>query len=103
MSDPRAAARVFDAVKVYGRGENEVRALDGVSVEFASGRFTAIMGPSGSGKSTLMHSVAGLDYLTSGTVFIGDTDVTSSTTAGSRSCAATGSGSSSRRSTSSRH
>ena len=70
-----AAARVIDAVKVYGRGENEVRALDGVSVEFATGRFTAIMGPSGSGKSTLMHSVAGLDDLTSGTVFIGDTDI----------------------------
>ena len=60
---------------MYGRGENEVRALDGVSVEFATGRFTAIMGPSGSGKSTLMHSVAGLDHLTSGTVLIGDTDI----------------------------
>ena len=72
----RPAARVVEAVKVYGRGENEVRALDGVSVEFASGRFTAIMGPSGSGKSTLMHSVAGLDHLTSGTVIIGDTNVT---------------------------
>jgi putative ABC transport system ATP-binding protein len=70
-----AAARVFDAVKVYGRGDNEVRALDGVSVEFAAGRFTAIMGPSGSGKSTLMHNVAGLDTLTSGTVLIGDTDI----------------------------
>ena len=69
------AARVYDAVKVYGRGESEVRALDGVSVEFATGRFTAIMGPSGSGKSTLMHSVAGLDNLTSGTVLIGDTDI----------------------------
>jgi putative ABC transport system ATP-binding protein len=69
------AARVYDAVKVYGRGENEVRALDGLSVEFVSGRFTAIMGPSGSGKSTLMHSVAGLDHLTSGTVLIGDTDI----------------------------
>ena len=65
---PAPAARVYDAVKVYGRGESEVRALDGVSVEFATGRFTAIMGPSGSGKSTLMHSVAGLDNLTSGTV-----------------------------------
>jgi putative ABC transport system ATP-binding protein len=70
-----AAARVVDAVKVYGRGESEVRALDGVSVEFATGRFTAIMGPSGSGKSTLMHSAAGLDDLTSGTVMIGDTDI----------------------------
>src|SRR5262245_14596147 len=72
---PPAAARVHDAVKVYGRGENEVRALDGVTVEFGTGRFTAIMGPSGSGKSTLMHSVAGLDSLTSGTVMIGDTDL----------------------------
>jgi putative ABC transport system ATP-binding protein len=72
---PRPAARVLDAVKVYGRGENEVRALDDVSVEFSTGRFTAIMGPSGSGKSTLMHSAAGLDNLTSGTVLIGDTDL----------------------------
>jgi len=72
----QAAARVVDAVKVYGRGDNEVRALDHVSVEFATGRFTAIMGPSGSGKSTLMHAVAGLDDLTSGTVMIGDTDIT---------------------------
>ena len=70
-----AAARVVDAVKVYGRGESEVRALDGVSVDFRAGRFTAIMGPSGSGKSTLMHSAAGLDDLTSGTVMIGDTDI----------------------------
>jgi putative ABC transport system ATP-binding protein len=72
---PRAAARVYDAVKVYGRGENAVRALDGVSLELVAGRFTAIMGPSGSGKSTLLHSVAGLDHLTSGTVLIGDTDI----------------------------
>ena len=75
------AAGVYDAVKVYGRGESEVRALDGVSVDFGAGRFTAIMGPSGSGKSTLMHCVAGLDHLTSGTVMIGDTDISSSTTA----------------------
>ena len=72
---PAAAARVHDAVKVYGRGDNEVRALDGVTVEFATGRFTAIMGPSGSGKSTLLHSAAGLDHLTTGTVLIGDTDL----------------------------
>jgi putative ABC transport system ATP-binding protein len=70
------AASASDAVKVYGSGDTEVRALDGVSVEFASGRFTAIMGPSGSGKSTLMHCVAGLDELTSGTVTIAGTSLT---------------------------
>ena len=64
-------------MKVYGTGDTEVRALDDVTVEFTTGRFTAIMGPSGSGKSTLMHCVAGLDTLTSGRVFIGDTDLTS--------------------------
>jgi len=69
------AARAVDATKVYGKGEAEVRALDGVSVDFETGRFTAIMGPSGSGKSTLMHAIAGLDTLTSGSVFIGDTDL----------------------------
>jgi putative ABC transport system ATP-binding protein len=74
---PPAAARAEDAVKVYGKGEAEVRALDGVTVEFATGRFTAIMGPSGSGKSTLMHSLAGLDTLTGGSVWIGDTDLSS--------------------------
>ena len=71
------AATAFQATKVYGRGDNEVRALDGVDVDFASSQFTAIMGPSGSGKSTLMHCVAGLDTLTSGQVFIGDTDLSS--------------------------
>jgi putative ABC transport system ATP-binding protein len=73
---PAPAARAVDAVKVYGRGDGEVRALDGVTVEFRRGHFTAIMGPSGSGKSTLMHSIAGLDSLTSGQVLIGDTDLT---------------------------
>src|SRR2546423_6179975 len=69
------AARAVDAVKVYGRGDAAVRALDGVTVEFASGRFTAIMGASGSGKSTLLHRMAGLDRLTEGRVFIGDVDL----------------------------
>jgi putative ABC transport system ATP-binding protein len=63
--------------KVYGRGDAEVRALDGVSVDFERGRFTAIMGPSGSGKSTLLHCMAGLDAPTGGNVFIGDVDLTS--------------------------
>ncbi|MFC7217679.1 ABC transporter ATP-binding protein [Streptomyces polyrhachis] len=70
-----AAARVTDAVKVYGTGGTEVRALDGITVEFPAGRFTAIMGPSGSGKSTLMHCAAGLDTLTSGSAFVGGTDL----------------------------
>jgi len=60
-----------DAVRrVFGEGEAAVKALDGVSVGFPAGRFTAIMGPSGSGKSTLMHILAGLDRPTSGTVKI---------------------------------
>jgi len=71
----RAAAGAVDATKVYGRGDSEVRALDGVTVAFEAGRFTAIMGPSGSGKSTLMHCLAGLDSLTSGTVHIGGTEL----------------------------
>ncbi|QGG94391.1 ABC transporter ATP-binding protein [Actinomarinicola tropica] len=70
------AARAVDATKVYGSGEGAVAALDHVSIDFEAGRFTAIMGPSGSGKSTLMHTVAGLDDLTSGQVFIGDIDLT---------------------------
>ncbi|MEV0486949.1 ABC transporter ATP-binding protein [Streptomyces sp. NPDC050508] len=71
----RTAARVVDAVKVYGVGDTAVRALDGVSVDFPAGRFTAIMGPSGSGKSTLMHCAAGLDTLGSGSAYIGDTEL----------------------------
>jgi putative ABC transport system ATP-binding protein len=70
-----AAARTVDARKVYGQGATEVRALDGVTVDFAAEHFTAIMGPSGSGKSTLLHCSAGLDTLTSGQAFIGDADL----------------------------
>ena len=70
------AAQVLGGYKVYGEGENQVRALDGVTVGFEPGRFTAIMGPSGSGKSTLMQCAAGLDRLTSGQVIIGDVDIT---------------------------
>ena len=70
-----AAARAMNATKVFGKGEAAVRALDGVTVDFTRGVYTAIMGPSGSGKSTLMHCVAGLDTLTSGQVFIAGTDL----------------------------
>ncbi len=69
------AARALDAHKHYGEGDTQVRALDGVSLDFRRGQFTAVMGPSGSGKSTLMHCMAGLDTLTSGQVFIGDVDL----------------------------
>lgn len=69
------AAEAIDAVKVYGKGETAVRALDGIDVQFEAGRYTAIMGPSGSGKSTLMHCMAGLDRLTSGTARIADEDL----------------------------
>jgi putative ABC transport system ATP-binding protein len=68
-----AAAGAIDAHKVYGEGDTAVRALDGVTVSFERSRFTAIMGPSGSGKSTLMHCLAGLDRLSAGRVFIGET------------------------------
>ena len=69
----RAAAGAIDATKRYGRGESEVIALDNVTVAFEQSKYTAIMGPSGSGKSTLMHCLAGLDTLTSGAVYIGET------------------------------
>ncbi len=70
------AARAVAAVKTYGTGDTMVKALDGVDLDIAAGRFTAVMGPSGSGKSTLMHCMAGLDDLTSGQVLIGEVDLT---------------------------
>ncbi len=69
------AARAAHATKVYGREDASVRALDDLTVDFAAGQFTALMGPSGSGKSTLLHCLAGLDALTSGQVFIRDTEL----------------------------
>ncbi|MGW5121263.1 ABC transporter ATP-binding protein [Streptomyces noursei] len=76
LRDPGgAAARSRDLTKIYGKGETQIVALDSVSVEFARGRFTAIMGPSGSGKSTLMHCMAGLDSLSAGSAWIGDTEL----------------------------
>ncbi len=70
-----AAAKTVELNKTYGHGEAAVRALDGVSLAFERGRFTAVMGPSGSGKSTLMHCMAGLDWPTSGRSFIGEQEI----------------------------
>jgi putative ABC transport system ATP-binding protein len=70
------AVRAEEVTKIYGTGEAAVRALNDVTVEFAAGRYTAIMGPSGSGKSTLLHCLAGLDRVTAGRVLLGDVDVT---------------------------
>jgi putative ABC transport system ATP-binding protein len=75
-SRPGVAASVVNGTKVYGKGATEVLALDGVTLEFADGQFSAIMGPSGSGKSTLVHCVAGLDTLTSGEVRVAGIDLT---------------------------
>ncbi|MDG4810816.1 ABC transporter ATP-binding protein [Micromonospora sp. WMMD1120] len=76
VSPAATAARAVGVRKTYGGGETEVAALRGVDLEIAAGKFTAIMGPSGSGKSTLMHCLAGLDSVTDGDVFIGDTSIT---------------------------
>ena len=67
--------RVENLSKVYGSGENEVRALDGVSFSMEKGEFVAIIGPSGSGKSTLLHILGGVDRPTSGKVFMDGVDV----------------------------
>jgi putative ABC transport system ATP-binding protein len=72
---PDFVARAVDAVKVYGKGDAAVTALNGISVAFKRSQFTAIMGPSGSGKSTLLHCLAGLDSVTSGKIIIGDTEL----------------------------
>ena len=76
MNPPEVAARVVGLTKTYGTGEARITALDDVSLDVAAGEFTAVMGPSGSGKSTLMHCCAALDRADSGSVFIGDQDLT---------------------------
>ncbi|MEU6606314.1 ABC transporter ATP-binding protein [Streptomyces shenzhenensis] len=68
-------AAAVDLVKIYQQGQARIRALDGVTVGFARGQFTAIAGPSGSGKSTLMHCLAGLDSPTSGQVVLDGTEL----------------------------
>ncbi|WP_018654645.1 ABC transporter ATP-binding protein [Actinomadura flavalba] len=69
------AVRAEGVSKVYGTGDAAVHALRGVDVAFDAGAFTAIMGPSGSGKSTLLHCLAGLDVVSGGRVFLGETDI----------------------------
>jgi putative ABC transport system ATP-binding protein len=75
FTQTRTAARAVEATKVYGSGDTAVIALDEVTVDLPTGRFTAIMGPSGSGKSTLLHCLAGLDRLTQGQVLLGEADL----------------------------
>ena len=67
--------RVENLTKVYGEGENQVRALDGVSFSVEKGQFVAIIGPSGSGKSTLLHILGGVDRPTGGKVYMNGQDV----------------------------
>jgi putative ABC transport system ATP-binding protein len=69
------SSRAVQATRVYGAGSTAVKALDSVTVGFAAGQFTAIMGPSGSGKSTLLHCLAGLDSLTDGHIYLGGVDL----------------------------
>ncbi|MEP9383951.1 ABC transporter ATP-binding protein [Nocardioides sp. KR10-350] len=73
----RIAARAVGLVKVFGTGDAEVRAVDGIDLDLCAGQFTAVMGPSGSGKSTLMHCLAGLEKPTRGETFIDDTALSS--------------------------
>jgi len=79
VSQPAAttvAVRAEEVTKIYGIGEAAVRALNNITVEFAAGHYTAIMGPSGSGKSTLLHCLAGLDRVTAGRIMLGDIEIT---------------------------
>jgi len=69
------AARARDVTKIYGHGQAAVTALGGVDLDIPAGSFTAVIGPSGSGKSTLMHCMASLDQVTSGRIWIGDTEI----------------------------
>ncbi|WP_373600469.1 ABC transporter ATP-binding protein [Paraclostridium bifermentans] len=67
--------KISNLTKIYGKGENEVIAIDKINLEIQPNKFTAIIGPSGSGKSTLLHCMAGLDKPTSGNVYLDDIDI----------------------------
>ena len=67
--------KVENLCKIYGKGENQVHALDHISLTIAKGEFTAIIGSSGSGKSTLLHIIGGVDVPTSGKVYLDGQDV----------------------------
>ncbi|OSB12408.1 ABC transporter ATP-binding protein [Paraclostridium bifermentans] len=71
----KKSIRVDNIKKIYGRGENAVKAIDGITLEIESGKFTAIVGESGSGKSTLLHCMAGLDKPTEGNVYLENKDI----------------------------
>jgi putative ABC transport system ATP-binding protein len=77
LVDSQAIVKAVDVRRRFGEGAAAVDALDGVSVDFERGRFSAIMGPSGSGKSTLMHILAGLDRPTGGSVVLDGTELES--------------------------
>ena len=71
----KKSIRVNNIKKIYGKGENAVKAIYGITLEIESGKFTAIVGESGSGKSTLLHCMAGLDKPTEGTVYLENQDI----------------------------
>ncbi|MCR1848024.1 ABC transporter ATP-binding protein [Paraclostridium sordellii] len=71
----KKSIRVNNIKKIYGKGENSVKAIDGITLEIESGKFTAIVGESGSGKSTLLHCMAGLDKPTEGNVYLENQDI----------------------------
>ena len=70
---------IKDLMKVYTKGDNEIHALDHIDLTVQAGEFVALMGPSGSGKTTLLNIIAGVDFPTSGKVFVDEKDITALT------------------------